>query len=212
MTGKGKNPMLITALRRTASDRFTVVLADGGEIESSLGVVTDLRLFTGKDLEEEELAALRRDSSRSLARDKALEMISRRLMSRKELREKLLQKGADVDAADYSADWLQEHGFLNDESYAAAVARHYAAKGYGAGRVRSELGRRGVDRALWDEAVEQMPAADEKLHKFIAARLKDPNDREQLRRIGAALFRRGYSWEEIRTALRRYSDEIIEED
>ena len=56
MTGKGKNPMLITALRRTASDRFTVVLADGSEIESSLGVVTDLRLFTGKDLEEEELA------------------------------------------------------------------------------------------------------------------------------------------------------------
>ena len=101
--------MLITALRRTASDRFTVVLADGSEIESSLGVVTDLRLFTGKDLEEEELAALRRDSSRSLARDRALEMISRRLMSRKELREKLLRKGADVDAADYSADWLQEH-------------------------------------------------------------------------------------------------------
>ena len=91
--------MLITALRRTASDRFTVVLADGSEIESSLGVVTDLRLFTGKDLEEEELAALRRDSSRSLARDRALEMISRRLMSRKELREKLLQKGADEDAA-----------------------------------------------------------------------------------------------------------------
>ena len=55
-------------------------------------------------------------------------------------------------------------------------------------------------------------AADEKLHKFIAARLKDPNDREQLRKIGAALFRRGYSWEEIRTALRRYSDENIEED
>ena len=204
--------MLITALRRTASDRFTVALEDGSEIKSSLGVVTDWRLFTGKDLDEEELAALRRDSSRSLARDKALELISRRPMSRKEVREKLLQKGADEDAAEYSADWLQEHGFLNDESYAAAVARHYAAKGYGAGRVRSELGRRGVDRGLWDGAVEQMPAADEKLHKFIAARLKDPEDREQLRKIGAALFRRGYSWEEIRAALRRYTDTFIEED
>ena len=204
--------MTITALRRISADRFTVALEDGSEIKSSLGVVTDRRLFTGKDLDEEELAALRRDSSRSLARDKALELISRRPMSRKEVREKLLQKGVDEDAAEYSADWLQEHGFLNDESYAAAVARHYAAKGYGAGRVRSELGRRGVDRELWDGALEQMPAADEKLHKFIAARLKDPEDREQLRKIGAALFRRGYSWEEIRTALRRYSDEIIEED
>ena len=204
--------MIITALRRISADRFTVALEDGSEIKSSLGVVTDWRLFTGKDLDEEELAALRRDSSRSLARDKALELISRRPMSRKEVREKLLQKGADEDAAEYSADWLREHGFLNDESYAAAVARHYAAKGYGAGRVRSELGRRGVDRELWDGALEQMPAADEKLHKFIAARLKDPNDREQLRKIGAALFRRGYSWEEIRAALRRYTDTVIEED
>ena len=204
--------MIITALRRISADRFTVALEDGSEIKSSLGVVTDRRLFIGKVLDEEELAALRRDSSRSLARDKALELISRRPMSRKEVREKLLQKGADEDAAEYSADWLQEHGFLNDESYAAAVARHYAAKGYGAGRVRSELSRRGVDRELWEEAVEQMPAAEEKLHKFIAARLKDPHDREQLRKIGAALFRRGYSWEEIRTALRRYSDEFLEED
>ena len=204
--------MIITALRRISADRFTVALEDGSEIKSSLGVVTDRRLFIGKVLDEEELAALRLDSSRSLARDKALELISRRPMSRKEVREKLLQKGADEDAAEYSADWLQEHGFLNDESYAAAVARHYAAKGYGAGRVRSELGRRGVDRELWDGALEQMPAADEKLHKFIAARLKDPEDREQLRKIGAALFRRGYSWEEIRAALRRYSDEFLEED
>ena len=204
--------MIITALRRISADRFTVALEDGSEIKSSLGVVTDRQLFTGKALDEEELAALRRDSSRSLARDKALELISRRPMSRKEVRDKLLQKGADEDAAEYSADWLQEHGFLNDESYAAAVARHYAAKGYGAGRVRSELGRRGVDRELWDGALEQMPAADEKLHKFIAARLKDPEDREQLRKIGAALFRRGYSWEEIRAALRRYTDTIIEED
>ena len=204
--------MIITALRRISADRFTVALEDGSEIKSSLGVVTDRRLFIGKVLDEEELAALRLDSSRSLARDKALELISRRPMSRKEVREKLLQKGADEDAAEYSADWLQEHGFLNDESYAAAVARHYAAKGYGAGRVRSELGRRGVDRELWDGALEQMPAADEKLHKFIAARLKDPEDREQLRKIGAALFRRGYSWEEIRAALRRYTDTVIEED
>ena len=204
--------MIITALRRISADRFTVALEDGSEIKSSLGVVTDRRLFIGKVLDEEELAALRLDSSRSLARDKALELISRRPMSRKEVREKLLQKGADEDAAEYSADWLQEHGFLNDESYAAAVARHYAAKGYGAGRVRSELSRRGVDRELWEEAVEQMPAAEEKLHKFIAARLKDPHDREQLRKIGAALFRRGYSWEEIRAALRRYTDTVIEED
>lgn len=204
--------MIITALRQTSSDRVTVALEDGSEIKSSLGVVTDWRLFTGKTLDEEELALLRRDSSRSLARDRALELISRRLLSRREVRDKLLQKGVDEDAADYSVNWLSDHGFLNDESYAAAVARHYAAKGYGAGRVRSELSRRGVDRELWDEAVENMPETDGRLDKLIAARLKDPADRDQIRKVSAALFRRGYSWEEIRSALRRYTDEIIEDE
>lgn len=204
--------MTITALRQTSSDRVTVDLEDGSEIKSSLGVVTDWRLFSGKTLDEEEIAALKRDSSRSLARDRALELISRRLMSQKEVRDKLTQKGVDEDAADYSVTWLAEHGFLNDESYAAAIARHYAAKGYGAGRVRSELNRRGVDRELWDEAVENMPEADGKLDKFISARLKDPTDRDQIRKVSAALFRRGYSWEQIRTALRRYTDESIEDE
>ena len=204
--------MIITALRRASADRVTVELEDGSEIKSSLGVVTDWRLFSGKTLDEEELALLRRDSSRSLARDRALELISRRQMSQKEVRDKLTQKGVDEDAADYSVSWLSDHGFLNDESYAAAVARHYAARGYGAGRVRSELSRRGVSRELWDEAVENMPESDSKLEKFISARLKDPTDRDQIRKVSAALFRRGYSWEEIRTALRRYTDEIIEDE
>ena len=204
--------MIITALRQTSTDRVTVELENGSEIKSSLGVVTDWRLFTGKTLDEEELALLRRDSSRSLARDRALELISRRLLSRREVLDKLLQKGVDEDAADYSVNWLSDHGFLNDESYAAAVARHYAAKGYGAGRVRSELSRRGVDRELWDEAVENMPETDGRLDKLIAARLKDPADRDQIRKVSAALFRRGYSWEEIRSALRRYTDEIIEDE
>ncbi|MBO5557124.1 MAG: RecX family transcriptional regulator, partial [Oscillospiraceae bacterium] len=121
--------MQITAIRQTSPGRLTVCLEDGSEIKSSLGVVTDRRLYNGRELDEAELEALRLDSRRALARDRALELISRRPLSAKELRDKLLQKGEDEDAADYCVSWLTEHGFLNDESYAAAVARHYAAKG-----------------------------------------------------------------------------------
>ena len=203
--------MTITALRQLSTDRIAIVLDDGSEIKSGLGVVTEARLFVGKALGAEDIEALRRDSARSLARDRALELISRRRMSQKEVREKLLQKGESEDAADYAVTWLVERGFLNDESYAAAVARHYAAKGYGALRVRSELQRRGVEREHWDAALEEMPEADEKLERFISSRLKDPEDREQVRKVSAALLRRGYSREEVRSALLRHT-ELIEED
>ena len=66
-------------------------------------------------------------------------------------------------------------------------------------------------RVVEDEAVEQMPESDDRLDRFLTARLKDPEDREQIRKVSAALFRRGYSWEEIRSALRRHTDNIEED-
>lgn len=203
--------MLIKAMKQTSPGRITVCLEDGTEIKSSLNVVTDLRLFSGKELDGEGLRALRSASGRDLAHDRALEMVSRRLMSEKELHDRLIQKGESEENADYCVSWLRENGFLSDANYAGAIARHYASKGYGVGRVRSELFRRGVPRELWDEAVDAMPDPDGKLDRLISAKLKDPGDREQVRRLANSLYRRGYSWEEIRSALSRYSAETDEE-
>ena len=196
--------MTISAIRQTSPDRLTVCFEDGTEIKTTLATVTDLRLCSGKDLDGHELEELRLSSLRSLAREKALGYLSQRQMSRRELKTKLLQKGLDEDTAEYCVQWLSDRQLIDEESYAAAVVRHYAAKGYGAGRVRQELRRRGIDRELWDEALEQMPEDSGKLDSFIAARLTDPEDQAQIRRISAALLRRGYSREEIRPALRRF--------
>ena len=205
-----ENTFIVSAMRQTSPGRVTVTLCGGEEIKTTLNVVTDLRLYSGRELDGEELKALCAASASALARNRAMELLSRRPMSEKELIDKLIRKGEDEEtAADY-ARWLRENGFLNDESYAAAVARHYAAKGYGPGRVRAELSRRGVDRGLWDDTIEAMPENSEKMDRFIAARLTDPEDREQVRKVSAALYRRGYSWEEIRSALRRFNAETEE--
>ena len=203
--------MLISDIRQTSPGRMTVGLDNGSEIKTTLGVVTDLRLFSGRELDEEELETLKTASVRALARERAIEMLSRRSMSRAEMVKKLIEKGEDEDTAEYCADWLVEHSLINDESYAAAVARHYAAKGYGAGRVRAELGRRGISRELWENALSSMPENDDKIDRFISARLTDPDDRDAVRKISQALFRRGYSWDEIRSALERHRAEIQED-
>ena len=67
-----------------------------------------------------------------------------------------------------------------------------------------------MERELWDDAVEHMPENTDKIDKFIAARLKDSSDREQINKVSAALFRRGFSWEEIRQALRRFDADAEE--
>ena len=205
-----ENTFIVSAMRQTSPGRVTVTLCGGEEIKTTLNVVTDLRLYSGRELDGEELKELRAASRSALARNRAMELLSRRPMSEKELIDKLIRKGEDEETAADCARWLRENGFLDDESYAAAVARHYAAKGYGPGRVRAELSRRGVDRQLWDGTIEAMPENSEKMDRFIAARLTDPEDREQVRKVSAALYRRGYSWEEIRSALRRFNAETEE--
>ena len=205
-----ENTTIVSAMRQTSPGRVTVTLCGGEEIKTTLNVVTDLRLYAGRELDGEELKELRAASRSALARNRAMELLSRRPMSEKELIDKLTRKGEDEETAADCARWLRENGFLNDESYAAAVARHYAAKGYGPGRVRAELSRRGVDRELWDDTLEAMPENTDKLDRFITARLTDPEDRDQIRKVSAALYRRGYSWEEIRSALRRFNAETEE--
>lgn len=196
--------MQITDIHQTSPGRLTVTLAGGDEIKSTLGVVTDMRLYSGREMDPAAVSELKSASLRALARERALEYLSRRPMSCAELKKKLIEKGEDEDVAEYCVGWLSEHGLIDDESYAAAVARHYAAKGYGPGRVRTELSRRGIARELWDGALDAMPENVDKLDRFISSRLHDPDDRDEVRRVSQALFRRGYSWDEIRRALERH--------
>ena len=204
--------LLIESLRQTAPERVSVVLSDGEEIASTLAVVSDLRLFRGQALDGAALEELRNASALALLKGKALDILSRRPLSAKELNDKLLQKGADAKSAAACVRWLLDAHLLDDESYAAAVARHYAAKGYGPGRIRQEFSRRGIDRERWDEALEERPDNIDKIDRLIAARLHDPDDRDEVRKVTAALFRRGFGWDEIRAALARFHAEAEYEE
>ena len=103
-------------------------------------------------------------------------------------------------------------GLINDEAYSEMVVRHYAAKGYGAKRIESELYRHGVPKELWEDALRELPCQDDKMDSFIRSRLSDPSDPKQVKRVTDGLFRRGYSWSDIKNALERFRESYEEED
>ena len=200
--------MVITGLHQTSPERYRVSLEGGKEIRTTLGVITDLRLFEGKDLDDGQLEEFKLASLRSLTLERSIELLSRRQMSKKELRDKLLRKEVEEDAAVWCADKLETMGLLNEESYAGSVARHYSARGYGSGRVRSELSRRGIPRELWEDALKEMPESDDGIDRLLRKKLRDPDDKDQIRKATASLLRRGFSWEEVRGALTRMKAEL----
>ena len=132
-------------------------------------------------------------------------------LSEETVEELLTRRGGDREAAEDTALWLEELGAVDEAAYGAAIVRHYSASGYGPGRIRQELSHRGIPRDLWEELLSQMPPAEEAAERFLRARCRNKTvDEALLRKLSAALQRRGFSWQDIQAPLRRLESEIQE--
>lgn len=202
----------LTELKQTGPERFLARFDNGEELRTTLAVVTELSLYSGRAFTEDELSAVRNASARSRCRQRALRIIGARAMSVRELTDRLKEKGESPENAEDAAQWLLDMRLLDDAQYAAMCVRHYAAKGYGPGKIRNELYRRGIARELWDEALEELPEQDERIDALLRRKLKsDTPDRAELRKAADYLYRRGFGRDEIHAALACYS-ELSEED
>ena len=185
-------------------DRVLVYLTGGDLLRITPEELLRFGLRPGQELTEDVLEELRRAAARSQTRQRAAELAAGRMLSRKELSDRLVKKGADPREAQETAQWLADLGAVDDAAYAGVIARHYAAMGYGPGRVRQELQRRGVPRDLWEDALAQLPDPEEAIDRFLASKLRGKTpDRATLQRLSAALQRRGFQWQDIRPALAR---------
>ena len=185
--------------------RWLAVLEDASILCIGEGEVVDFALYAGKELTPEQAQALTVAARRSGLKEKTLELLTRKPMSRRELERKLADWEAGEEEICAICDRMEELGFLNDGAYAAQVVRHYSQKGYGEHKLRDELYRRGVPRQLWEQALAQSVDPADTINAFVQKKLagKTP-DRKELKKVSDALARRGYSWEDISAALRRF--------
>ena len=205
--------MRITRIENSkyVQERVLVYLEEGDPLRVTGHELLQFGLYQGMDLSPELVVQLQNAGKRSESRVKAAQLASGRMLSRKELTDKLSRKGIDLDTAEEAADWLESLGAVDDAAYAGVIARHYTASGYGPGRVRQELQKRGVPRELWDDALSQLPDSADAIDRFLQKKLSDRTpDRAMLKKLSDALLRRGFSWSDIRPALNRLGEEIDE--
>jgi len=191
-----------------AQGRWLALLEDGSILRLGEGEVVGFSLYTGMELDGETLEKLQQSARRSGLKEKAINLLSAKPMSRRELEKKLQSWQADEEESRELCQRLEELGFLNDGRYAELVVRHYSAKGYGVRRLRDELYRRGVPRELWDDALEQAEDPEQAIDDFLRKKLSDPEDPKQVKRVTDALARRGFGWREIGEGLRRLGMDV----
>ena len=94
--------------------------------------------------------------------DYALNLLSYRDHSQKELRQKLTRKGASLEQAQSSIDKLTDYGIMDEERYAQRVYEAWLAKRvYGRQHLVAELQKKGVPSACAQLVLEQFPDAME---------------------------------------------------
>jgi regulatory protein len=131
--------------------------------------------------------------------------------SRVELQRRLERRGYAPDTATAAVDRLQARGWIDDSRLAEDLARRRLSHGYGRRRVVADLVSRGVDAetvyrtaaALDEGQAGAVRIAADRLRRGHAGPLTDP----EVRRLAAALQRRGFDMADIRAALRQMATE-----
>lgn len=198
--------MKITAVSRRRRQLYVLSIEGGEDVEVDVRTFDESPYREGSDLTEEQLNSLLATSRYNRAHERALYLLGLRDYACKELEQKLYTE-ADPATAAAVVERLRQVGLLDDERYAARLARSLSeGKHYPRRRIEQELRHRGVCPALARAAVEELNEEDDQqalaiLEKKYYNKLNDPDSR---RRAVAALARRGFSY----GAIRRAMDEI----
>ena len=206
--------MVIRELKpsKRVQGRWLVVLEDGSILRVGEKEVIDFALYTGKELTEDEAQAIVEAARRTGLKEKTINILARKPMTRRELERKLGEWEAGEEETAAICDRMEELGFLNDGEYAARLVRHYSAKGYGERKLRDELYRRGIPREFWEEALAQAEDSAQAIDAFVEKKLAGKTvDQKELKKVSDALARRGYSWSDISNALGRYGARMEED-
>jgi len=198
---------------RTDKSRVMVYFSDRSYCKVDMLRAKALDLKPGMEIDESVLPSLNEDARRGKARETAARALGRRNMSRTELMRKLKDKGVAQNDAQAAADWAEEMGVLDDEAYAAMLVRHYRAKGFGDIRVRQELSRRGIAEEIIRAELDTSVDMTDEILDFLQKKLRgNMPDADEIRRLTAALMRRGHTYSAIRAAFRQLEIHMEESD
>ena len=89
------------------------------------------------------------------ARKAAMDLLSRREHSRKQLVDKLRQRGFEAAEISPVLDKLEKENLLNDERFAESYLNQRIQRGFGPLRIRQELVERGISSDIIQHHMEQ---------------------------------------------------------
>ncbi len=200
--------MTVTAIEKRRKG-FCALYIDGEfVVKLDTEVVLSHRVDVGDEIDDEKLKEVIDASNLKRAKDKAMWLVSFRDHSQKELTDKIA-KDYGYDAAQKAVERMVELNLVNDERYAYRYAsdliqiKHLSKSG----AIR-KLFEKGIDKELAQAAVDAVDCDFEDSIRAVIEKkyLKYLNDEKGRRRCVNALLRLGYTYSDINSVIREYTE------
>jgi regulatory protein len=192
--------------QQATAERMNVFLDDRYAFSMSVRALSEHPVSVGDRLSEADVARLRDADEPDRAVASALNLLTHRGRSERELRGRLRMKGYTPGAIDEAIRKVVDWGYLDDERFAVAwVEQRQAGKPRSRRALANELREKGVAREIVETTLEEAEIDEIADARRLAADKwrKDaglePDKRRQ--RTAAFLARRGYGWDVAKTIL-----------
>ena len=178
----------------------------------SEGIFFQHNLEEGGELTDKQIKELTTVDEFDKAKQAAVNLLSFRPRSIKEVSNRLVHKGWNKDLADRVTGELVDKGYLNDEEFAAIFARDKAKnKCLGPVALKSELIKTGVAQKIIEQTIEAVYSkypADELIQRLMKKRgidLDVPLVKKEKQRFINLLKRKGFTWDQMESVVRNLS-------
>lgn len=200
--------MKIISLSNRRKGLTAIFFEDGSECLLDSELVSIKNLQVGSIVEDPQELIFQSDLKR--AKSRALWYLSRADHSKKALLEKLVNGGFSKEAVALAVERMEELGLLDDEKLATRLSEYYLQQKMSKKEVYHKLILKGIPTFVAKETVftDDLDETEKIKELLLSKYAKKLDNEENIRKVYAALVRKGFCFGDIKRALREYSDEL----
>lgn len=207
MPGMG-NMMIVTGISEMSKSRVRI------EIDGEFAFVLykgELRVYgikEGNELDREHYETLMQEVLPKRAKLRAMNLLKSRSYTYMQLLNKLLDGGYPEKLAKEAVDYTESFGYVNDEQYVRDFIE-YNKERKTRQRMLTDLIQRGISKQLFEQIFDEEVGEDstsfeaEQIKEWIRKKKFSPEEAsmEDMRKMTAFLYRKGFSFDVIRNVL-----------
>lgn len=202
--------MTIKSIKKDKKHLTKLFLSDGAEMLVDNDICAERGIYEGMDFDLQLLQEIKTESDYKRAKSRALWYLDRMDYTEKALFEKLVRAGFDKKASAKVLANLVEFGMVDDRRFAQRFAERCCENNISKREATQKMLLKGVPLDLAKEVLCEIETDEEEqitnlLSKKYAYKLTQEKGTE---RVFAALVRKGFSFSAIKSAMKRYNDQL----